>query len=310
MEDGHWKRARQLVDVRLRANPSDAFALYLSSKVSASFGNLEKGLASAERSVALEGHNPDYLAQLAEMHARLADRVSIIKQVSFVRQFKKEVESALSANPKHVDAMLVEIMFLSKAPMLAGGDRRRAHALAQELARIDPTWGHLIEARLAEQEKNDANIERALTKAIEAKPTFYPARFYIAKFYCCVSARPRLDAAERHARDMIKLDPGQSGGYDILARVLARQQHWTDLDSILAEAEQKVPDDLSPYYQAAGILVEQGQDFQRAERYLKKYLSQEPEGRQPTVAQSRELLAKIKLAGSPRDPQPAYDASR
>ena len=194
--------------------------------------------------------------------------------------------------------------------MLAGGDRRRAHTLAQELARIDPTWGHLIEARLGEQEKNDANIEKALTKALEAKPAFYPAHFYLAKFYCCVSARHRLDAAERHSREMIKLDPGQSGGYDILARVLALQQRWTDLESILTEAERKVPDDLSPYYQAANILVQQGQDFQRAERYLKKYLSQEPEGRQPTFAQSRELLAKSKPLGSPRNPQPADDASR
>ena len=65
MEAGHWKRVRALADDRLRANPNDAFALYLSSKVAASFGDLEKGLSRTQRAVSLDPHNPDYLAQLA-----------------------------------------------------------------------------------------------------------------------------------------------------------------------------------------------------------------------------------------------------
>src|SRR5271165_128432 len=137
MDMGHWKRARQLVDLRLRANPNDAFALYLWSKVQSSFNQPDNAVASAERAVALEPHNPDYLAQLAEMHARMADRASVIKQVNYVRLMKKEVDAALALNPKHVDALLVEIMFLYRAPLVAGGDRKRARILAQDLTRID-----------------------------------------------------------------------------------------------------------------------------------------------------------------------------
>lgn len=293
MEDGHWKRARQAVDAGLRTNPNDSRLLYLSSKVWASFGNLEKALSCAERAVSAEPRNPDFLSQLAEIHARLADRVSVIKQVTYVHAFKKEVETALSVDPKHVDTMLVDIMFLSKAPMVAGGDRKRAHALAREMAQYSPTWGNLIQARLGEQEKNDPLIERALSASIAAKPGFYPAHFYLGKFYCCVSATHKLDLAEKQAREMIRMDPGQSGGYDILARVMVMQQRWAELDALLADAEAKVPDDLSPYYQAANLLVEQGKDFQRAERFLKKYLTQEPEGRQPTFSDGRMLLAAV-----------------
>ena len=282
----------------LRTNPKDPKGLYYASKVQASFGNLDKALALAEEAVSKEARNPDFLAQLAEIHARLAGQVSLMKQVSFVRQFKHEIETALAVNPKHVDAMLVDIMFLSKAPLLAGGDRRRAHSLAEDLVKTDPGWGYLVEARLAEQEKDDGRIERALRKGIEAKPQFYPTYFYLAKFYCCVSRTARYDDAIRQARAAIRVDPYQSGGYDILARVYAHQQRWTELDAILAEGESKVPDDLSPYFQAANVLVSQGQDFPRAERYLKKYLSQESEGRQPTLSQSRQLLASLSSKGS------------
>ena len=155
MDAGHWKRARILVDARLKANPNDARTLYLASKVAASFGDLEKGLALAQRAVSVDPHNPDFLAQIAEMHVRLTDRVSVVKQLLYVRQFHKEVEAALAVNPKHADTYLVDIMFLSKAPMVAGGDRKRAHALADELTRFNPGWGYLIQARLAEQEKDD-----------------------------------------------------------------------------------------------------------------------------------------------------------
>jgi cytochrome c-type biogenesis protein CcmH/NrfG len=293
MDSGHWKRARTLVDARLHSNPNDATALYLSSKVAASFGDLEKGLILAQRAVSLDPHSPDYLAQLAEMHARLADHVSVVKQILYVRQLHKEIDTALAIDPRHADTYLVDIMFLSKAPLLAGGDRKRAHALADELARFNPGWGYLVQARLAEQEKDDPKIERALTNAIAAEPSSYSARYYLAKFDCCVAASHRFEAAERVAREAIRLDPNQSGAYEILARVFVYQQRWAELEAILSEAEAKVPDDLASYYYAADTLIEQGRDFNRAERFLRKYLSQEPEGRQPTASQGRQLLARV-----------------
>ena len=292
MDAGHWKRARQMVEARLNANPRDAFALYLSSKVQASFGNLEKALDQAQKAVAMESKNADFLSQSAEIHVRLADRVSVVKQVIYVRQFKKEVEAALAINPRHVDTLLVDIMFLARAPMVAGGDKKRAHVLAQQLTEIDPGWGYLSQARLAELDKDEARIERALTKAVETNPKGYLARQYLAQFYLRPSPKPRLDLAEKLAKELIQADPGQAGGYDVLVAVLAQQHRWPELEAILTKAEAAVPDDLSPYYFAGNALVGSPEDPARASRYLHKYLTQEPEGRQPTAAQCRELLAR------------------
>jgi tetratricopeptide (TPR) repeat protein len=79
----------------------------------------------------------------------------------------------------------------------------------------------------------------------------------------------------------------------VLAHVYALQKRWADLDSVLAQADSAAPEDLSPYHSAAEALVEIGQDFTRAERYLQKYLSQQPEGKQPTHAQAHWLLADL-----------------
>jgi hypothetical protein len=57
-----------------------------------------------------------------------------------------------------------------------------------------------------------------------------------------------------------------------------------------ADASRRVPDDPAPYYRAAGHLIGAGRDPRSAERYLRTYLAQGPEGNEPTAAQPRRLL--------------------
>src|ERR1041385_4738121 len=76
IDAGHYKRARSLIEVRLRENPNDAYARYVESKVKQGFGDLPGAITSAERAVALEPHNADFHGQLAEVYAYTADESS------------------------------------------------------------------------------------------------------------------------------------------------------------------------------------------------------------------------------------------
>ena len=95
------------------------------------------------------------------------------------------------------------------------------------------------------------------------------------------------------ARQALAIDPSAGQAYKVLAHVYARQKRWAELEQVLAQADLLAPDDLSPYHSAAEALIEIGQDFDRAERYLQKYLTQQPEGRQPTHAEAHWLLADL-----------------
>jgi tetratricopeptide (TPR) repeat protein len=97
----------------------------------------------------------------------------------------------------------------------------------------------------------------------------------------------------KDAHSAQQLDPARIGAYKILARVFAVEQRWVDLDQVLALAGKNVPDDLSPFYEAAQALLETGKDFPRAEGYAKKYLSQEPEGEEPDTAEAHRLLGLL-----------------
>ncbi|HEY3838313.1 MAG TPA: tetratricopeptide repeat protein [Bryobacteraceae bacterium] len=293
VDNNHYKRARTVVEARLRENPNDAHALFLSSKIQEALGNLHGALALAEKSVAIDPNNVSYHAQLAECYAYTADRSTWVKGIGYVHLMKKEIAAALELHPHDSDTLLVAMMFAFHAPSLAGGDRKKAHEIADEIRQYDPHWGWLAEARLAQEDSTDENIEVLLKKAVQADPRHYRALREMANFYCCVAKRKNPVETERVGHLMVALDPNQASGYAALASAYARSGRWAELDAVLAQSEKAVPDDLTPYYQAAAALIDSGQDLARAEKYLTRYASQEPEGREPDRVQTKWLLASL-----------------
>jgi tetratricopeptide (TPR) repeat protein len=293
MEAGHWKRLRQLADDKLKADPNDAQAHLWLSKIKSSFGDHYGALAEAERAVALSPNNPGSHAQLAEASAFLADRSGAVAALTHVRRMKREIDASLAIDPNSLDALLVQMMFSWKAPGIAGGDKKKAVRVADQLVANLPVWGNLAHARLLQETGDDDTVQHWLLNAIKADPGFLLARISLGRFYCCTAKTKRLDQAEQAAMDIIRIEPGSAAGYEILACVQAAKERWPELDATLNRAEKAVPDDFAPYYAAANALLEIGRDFRRAEQYLNHYLSNTPEGRKPTHAQARLLLASL-----------------
>jgi tetratricopeptide (TPR) repeat protein len=293
VDANHYKRARVAVDARLRENPNDAHALFRASQIQEALGNLRGALTLAEKSVEIDPSRVSYHAQLAECYAYMADRSTWVKGISYVHLMKKEIAAALEIHPHDSDTLLVAMMFAFHAPAVAGGDRNKAHEVAAEIVRYDPHWGYLAEARLAQEDSTDDRKEAWLKKAVQADPKHYRAWQELATFYCCVATRKNPVETERVGRVMIGLDPTQAAGYAFLASSYARAGRWTDLDAVLAQSEKTVPDNLSPYYQAAQALIDTGKDLARAEKYLSRYMGQDPEGREPDRGQAKWLLATL-----------------
>jgi tetratricopeptide (TPR) repeat protein len=293
MEAGHWKQITRIASDRLKSNPNDAQAHSWLAKVRLSYDDPEGAVAEGEKAVAINGSDPAFHAQLGEAYALMADKYSSLKAVVYVHKMNRELDAALAANPRQVDALLVRMMFSWKAPALAGGNRQRALSIADNVVSFLPSWGYLAHARLLAGKGEDAEQESYLKKAAQADPSMVRPRLWLADFYCFQARSKRLDLAEKEARLALAIDPSAGQAYKVLAHVYATEKRWADLDHVLKQADSAAPDDLSPYHSAAEALIEIGQDFSRAERYLQKYLSQQAEGRQPTHAQAHWLLADL-----------------
>lgn len=290
IEGAHWKRAKAVVEARLKANPNDPSANYDLLRVDMAFGELDAAARAGEKAIELNGGDADYHAQLATVYANEAEHATVVKRVVLVHKMHHEIEAALAIDPNNVNALLVEAVFEWQAPAVVGGGRRKSLTIIDHLKSVSPLWGDLLEARLFQNEdKNRA--EAALRAAANLTPPIYRTRVLLADFYASGSDTPKWPEAERIAKACQQAHPDRVGAYRVLAKLYAAQGRRKELDALLAEAAKNVPDDLSPYYFAAKILLDRNRDPELAEEYLRKYLTELPEASEPELASAKTLLA-------------------
>jgi Tfp pilus assembly protein PilF len=292
IEAGHWKQARSIVEARLREAPADALSNFLLSQIRGAFGDRSTPLALAEKAVALDGRTAKYHRQLAEVLGVAAQRAGAFRQLLLARRFRGEIDAALSSDRRDLQALRDLMEFYLLAPGLIGGDPRKAVEVASGMGEIDAVEGLLGRARIAEFHKQVAAREALLRQAADIQPATYKVRIALAQFYL-EAGHSSLSAAKAHASAARNLDPGRVDACAVLAAVYADRGEWSELDSTLAVARREVPDDPVPHYRAAERLVASGRDPIRAERYLRLYLWQEPEGNQPSASEARWQLGLV-----------------
>src|SRR5664279_4125339 len=96
IEAGHWKRARTIVEARLRDTPADALSNFLFSQVRGALGDRATPLAFAEKAVALDGRTAKYHRQIAEVLGVTAQHAGAFQLLLLSRRFRREIDTALS----------------------------------------------------------------------------------------------------------------------------------------------------------------------------------------------------------------------
>jgi tetratricopeptide (TPR) repeat protein len=275
-DGGHWKRIRTIVEPRLRSNPGDLEAGYWMARAKVAFGDPQAAYDLAKMLVAANPQNADYQFALAESAGMLGKKVGVFKAYSYAREFKRAGEAAIALDPRHTEALGMLVSFYYDAPGILGGDQARGGQLLKTLASVSPVLGCLFEASRALSAKDRPKAEAMFLKAVEVDPASYAAHVRLASFYITPDSRKYQEAVNLAARART-IDPARSAAYPVLAVAHAELEQWNDLDSVLAQVEANVTDNLSAHYAAGRVLVTKGRDLPRAERYFRKYLTQDPE---------------------------------
>ena len=293
IEAGHFKKARAIVDPRYRANPNDAESLYLEARIKNAFGAPDEAIKLAERALELDKKNVNYHGALAQLYGDKAKQAGFIEQIVLARRVKGHLDDAIALDPRNWQTRDGLVQFYLLAPGIVGGDKAKAQQIADQAVKDDPAHGWLLQARIALENKDVTKAESGYLSALKADPQSYAATIALSNFYLQDTVK-KYDLAEKYARDAMKLDPGRTTGYSLLAaQMVYSGKVGAELDALLALAEKANPDDWTPYYVAGRTLVVVGKDFDRAERYLRKYLSQEAEGGAPKHAYAHWRLGQM-----------------
>jgi len=289
MDRGHHKRLRTMAEQQIREHPNDPEALWMMSFVKLTWGDHKTALDLAEKAVAADPKNPHYHLQLAQAVGAEAQKASVLRQPGLAKRFKKELETTLSIDPKNVEAMKLLLLYYFEAPGIMGGDKTKGHALPEEIGRIDPAEGYLAQIRVAYYDKQNDKADGLIHKAAEVSPSSYAARMGLTNSLLGSKHYPEAEAS---AREVIRIAPDRAGGHGALVAALIEEGKWTDVDAALAQAEKQCPDDFQPYLRAAVACILKSVELPRAERYLHKYLGQEPEPYEPSFARAHWRLGQ------------------
>jgi len=287
IEAGHYKRASAMLN-----NIANKTADYwvLAARMKLAFGVAEDAVTLAERAVAADPNSAEAHTTLAKAYGQKALKANMFSQMGLARSAKKEVDRALQLEPTNIGANNFLIDYLMNAPGIVGGDKNKARDIATAMLKTDTMEGNFAWARIAQHEKQPAEAVKYFKTAVQAAPDAYRSHANLANAYITIEPKD-WKAAEAEANTALRLDPDRHGGYTILAAVYAHDKRWNELDQLLARSEKQIPDNLAPYLQAGNQALNDNADLPHAERYLRKYLSQQPEGLMASLAFAHWRLA-------------------
>ncbi len=277
IQNQHWKRAKDAAESEYRAHSQDAQAAYMLSRVRAAYGEYDDALKYAQQAVQADPKNAAYHRQLAEVYGDIGNTASIFKQYGLSKKCRAEIDAAAAINPNDVENLDAQMSYLRDAPGIVGGDKKKALAIAEQITRINPARGYLAQVDvLRADNKDDPRIEQLFQKAVEADARNYDALIDLASFYN-QPQHSNPSQTEKYSAMAIQVNPDRAIAYGLLAQALVKQNREREIPPLLARAEKAVPDNLVAYVLAARALIQQGVDFDNAEIYLRKYLTQPPE---------------------------------
>jgi tetratricopeptide (TPR) repeat protein len=282
LEQQHFRQLSGLAQERLKHNSNDAEALSWMSAVTDAYGDFERAVNYGRRATEVAPNSGEYHCQLADTLGDRALQLGILGGgVPLARQMRHELDISLQLDPNSVRCLKESMGLYEQSPAIVGGSKTKARETLQHIYQINQAEGALAEAALLQMQKRPLpEIERYLRRAVQLNSHLYRAVIDLTSILASDGYR-RYAEAEHFARIGIAADPNRAGCYSYLTSVLARQQHWDDLDAALAEAQRHVPDNPVPLFTAAVALLESNADLPRAERYLRQYLSRETEAGAP-----------------------------
>ncbi|HEU5415994.1 MAG TPA: tetratricopeptide repeat protein [Candidatus Angelobacter sp.] len=291
VRDGHFKQARPLVEQEIRTNPKNAAALVLMARIDLAYDDHEQAIKLLLQAIELDSGNSDAHVYLAEAYGRKIEHAGVFDKVGMAKTIRKESERAVAADPRNLDALESLMEFHLEAPAMVGGDKDKAHDLAQRIAELDAVRGEFAKASVAAREKRYDDEKQLQISAVQSNPRSYDALVSAARLYLRDLWLDYRVAAEYATRG-IAVNPTRVRAYSALAQCYAAEGKLEPLKEVLLRAETRVPDDLSPYFYAGETLLARKKDPAVAEKYLRRYLTQEPEGEGPSLGEAHWRLGQ------------------
>lgn len=255
-DDRYFDTADSAYAEVLRADPTNVDALFHLGRLALRRGDTEQSVNLLERAAALAPDRGNIQQWLGRAYADQALRGNKLKLLFVVRRAKTAFERSVSLDPDNVDAHADLLQLYLVLPRLLGGDRDRARAEANEIAKRNALRGHLARAGISWYEKDTAQAEAEYRKAIAAAP-----------------------------------DSG--AGYVAIALLERAMGRYGPALADLERARERLADEPSISYEIGRTVALAGIDLARGVSALRAYLESRPREGDPSFASAHYWLGRV-----------------
>jgi tetratricopeptide (TPR) repeat protein len=143
---------------------------YKTGRVLMDSNKADAAVKAFEKAIALDDKISDYHLWLGNAVGSVARNASVLRQPFLARRVKSEFERAVQLDPASVNAREGLVSFYLEAPGIMGGSVAKAREQADGIAKVNAMRGHFARARVAENQKDTATVEREYRTAFEENP--------------------------------------------------------------------------------------------------------------------------------------------
>jgi cytochrome c-type biogenesis protein CcmH/NrfG len=235
LAQGRVDDAINSLEAKVNSAPSDAESYNLLCRAYYVVDKWDDAVKACQRAASLQPSSSDFHLWLGRVYGEKASRSNFLAGAGLAKKVRSEFETAVRLDPANLEARADLAEFYVDAPGLVGGGKDKAQEEAQEIAKLDPAQGELVEAWLAEKNKD-------------------------------------LSSAEAHFRAAVQLSKGKPGAWLNLAQFYRRTGHIDKMRDAIAHAI-TADGHVQVLVQAAEILNRSQQDIPQAVELLHQYLN-------------------------------------
>jgi len=260
LEKNDFEQAFQAFEKAHLASPSDPEPAYWLARLELSRGNAQRAVNLLETVTSKSADHAEYQYWYGTALAANINNLGKLKQLSQARRMRKAWERAIAIDPGHLPARIGLLQYYLQAPGIAGGSRKKALAMAEELTKLDKIAGFRAMVAI---HLNDKEYEKAIKVLVQA----------------------------------ISSMPGKHELYLELGWVYLQQENWQMARQQFQELLKIEPENMNALYQLGRTALFSGMNMEEGRACLEKYLSLSPSGDMPSSAWAHtrlgQLLAKM-----------------
>jgi cytochrome c-type biogenesis protein CcmH/NrfG len=185
--------------LELSSTPNDADSYNLLCRAYLQLNKWDDAVKSCQRAVSLDPSDSRFHLWLGRAYGEKARRAKFLSAARLAKKVRNEFEIAVRLDPGNAEARSDLARYYVEAPGVLGGGTDKAEEQARELATLDPPEGEIVQAWIAEKDKDSTAAEDDLLAAVNlsgGKPDLW---LRLAEFYRRTGDVDKMQDALEHA---------------------------------------------------------------------------------------------------------------